>query len=296
MSTVVILGNGFDIWNKLPTSYWHFFNQYNALLNEYLQYFDDFCDLDAEWANFEESLGSFNQDNFHDNVTWQPSLEELADNPTCLYGFEDEISNKKDELVAKINNAFKTWIASVDVSLATPLIGIPTNLNFINFNYTTTLQDVYGVPDESILHIHGKVRRDIIFGHGRASDSSEGFVRNENEPWFEDSQRNASSIPEIFYKPVEQILENNRAQLEGYGDVTEIIVIGHSINEIDIPYFQCLLAAYPDAHWRNYNYENLDEDIDAVSETHSKLLSLGVPSEKLTSSTSEALKTIYPLT
>ncbi|HCG9808080.1 TPA: bacteriophage abortive infection AbiH family protein [Vibrio parahaemolyticus] len=294
MTTLVIIGNGFDIWNFLPTSYWHFYDQYSGSLEEHIQYFDDFCDVDAEWANFEESLGSFNQDNFHDNATLQPSLEEMADDHKLLYGFEDEISNKREELVGDITNAFNTWIASVDVNEATKLIEMPTSFKFINFNYTTTLQDVYGVPDDNILHIHGKVRRNVIFGHSHKSTASSNGVERD-EPWFEESQRSVSSISDLFHKPVDEILERNRSHLEGYGDVTDIVVIGHSVNDIDLPYFQYILNTYPDAEWKNFNYENLDEDIDAVTETHERLLRAGVPEEKLTSNSSEALKTIYPL-
>lgn len=244
MTTIVILGNGFDIWHSLPTSYWHFYDQYGSSLEDHTHYFDDFCAIDREWANFEESLGSFDQDSFHDNVAWQPSLDELADNPSSLYGFHDEITIKKDELVDDITNAFKEWISSVDVNSATKLIGIPASFRFINFNYTTTLQDVYDIPEHNILHIHGKVRRNIIFGHGRQKNSFESHEESD-QPWFEESQRDAASVSNVFHKPVDEILERHKPQILKYGDVTDIVVIGHSINDIDIPYFECLINAYP---------------------------------------------------
>ncbi|CDU06678.1 conserved hypothetical protein [Vibrio coralliirubri] len=293
MTTLVIIGNGFDIWNRLPTSYWDFYDQYNRSLEEHTQYFDDFCCEDAEWSNFEESLGSFNQGSFHDNAALQPSLEEMADNHALLYEFEDEITNKREELVGDITKAFNAWISAVDVNSATKLIELRSDFKFLSFNYTTTLQDVYGIPDENILHIHGRVRSNIIFGHGRGV-ASPSIDLEPDEPWFEESQRGLSSVSEVFHKPVDEILEHNRCQLEGYGDVTDIVVIGHSINDIDIPYFQCILNAYPDAEWKNYNYENWDEGIDAVSNTHINLIEAGVPEEKLTSSSSELLSTIYP--
>lgn len=289
MATLVILGNGFDIWHRLPTSYKNFYNQYGDSLEEHTHYFDDFCESDKEWANFEESLGTFNQDSFHDNAACQPSLEELGDDPTRLYGFEDEITIKKDELVGDITNAFNKWICSVDVNEATRLIDLSESFRFINFNYTTTLQDVYGIPENNILHIHGKVRRNIVFGHGRGNNSSER-VQEVDEPWFEESQRDVSSVYGVFHKPVDEILERHKHQIEGYGDVTDIVVIGHSINDIDIPYFECISNAYPDAEWKNYNYKNLDEEIDKVTETHNKLINAGVPKEKLTSTSSEELQ------
>ena len=295
MATLVILGNGFDIWHDLPTSYWNFYNQYNESLEEHIQYFDSFCDGDSEWANFEESLGTFNQDNFHDNVTLQPSLEEMANDPSCLYGFEDDISNKKEELVNDITNAFNEWIRSIDVNEAIKLIHFPESFRFINFNYTTTLQDVYRVPDCNILHIHGKVRRNIIFGYNDVNRSAVS-VQGSDKPWFEESQRSVASVSSVFHKPVDEILEQYKCQLEGYRDVTDIVVIGHSINDIDIPYFQCILNAYPGAKWKNYNYQNLDEGEDAVTDTHNRLVIAGVSEEKLTSTLSEELKTIYTVT
>ncbi|MCK8125873.1 bacteriophage abortive infection AbiH family protein [Pseudoalteromonas sp. 2CM39R] len=294
MSTLVIIGNGFDIWNSLPTNYWYFYEKYNRSLEDHIQYFDDFYCEDTEWANFEESLGSFNHDNFHDNAAMQPSIEEMADDNTLLYGFEDEISIKRDELVDDITTAFKQWISSVDVSTAEKLIELPSDLKFVTFNYTTTLQDVYGISEENILHIHGKVRANIIFGHGRGA-SSHINSEESDEPWFEESLRSASSVSEVFHKPVDKILERNRTQLEGYGPITEIFVIGHSVNDIDLPYFQCILNAYPDAEWKNFNYIDLDNDIDAVTATHNKLIRAGVPEDKLTSSSSEHLKTIFSL-
>jgi hypothetical protein len=122
VSTLFIIGNGFDIWNQLPTSYGNFNKEYKEHLDEHIHYFDDFCDIDSEWSNFEESLGSFNQDDFHDNAAMQPSLEELGEEPKLLYGYEDEISIKKEELVDDITNAFREWIRSIDVYAAQKLM------------------------------------------------------------------------------------------------------------------------------------------------------------------------------
>jgi hypothetical protein len=151
---------------------------------------------------------------------------------------------------------------------------------------------VYNVPENRILHVHGKVGRDIIFGHGRSLSSNSP---ESDAPWFHETSKEVAQIPGLFHKPVAEILERNRSILEGYGDVKNIIVIGHSVNEIDIPYFQCILNAYPDADWQNYNYENDDEGIDKVSETHDKLLALGVSETRLESFSSENLKDIYPV-
>ncbi|MFA0232484.1 hypothetical protein AB4491_26390, partial [Vibrio sp. 10N.261.45.A7] len=109
-----------------------------------------------------------------------------------------------------------------------------------------------------------------------------------NAPWFDESQRTLASVTDKFHKPVPEILELHRAQLEGYGCIEKIIVIGHSVNDIDLPYFRCILNAYPDANWENWNYG------DGISDTHDKLIALGVPQHQLSSSSSNGLEATYP--
>lgn len=134
----------------------------------------------------------------------------------------------------------------------------------------------------------------IVFGHGRnASLAKNGY--ESDKPWFNETKQEVAQVLGVFHKPVDDILEHNRATLEGYGYVDSIVVIGHSVNEIDLPYFQFILDAYPDANWQNYNYENIDEGIDEVSEIHDKLLVLGIPEERLKSYSSEKLKIFYPV-
>jgi hypothetical protein len=150
------------------------------------------------------------------------------------------------------------------------------------------------VPDSNILHIHGKVDKKIIFGHGRNIESSKEEYQSD-EPWFDETTKEVGEVLGIFHKPVDKILDEHRAWLEGQNNIENIVIIGHSVNEIDIPYFQCILNAYPDANWQNYNYQNMDEDIDEVSATHDKLLDLGVSDQRLESYPSEKLEEFYPL-
>ncbi|HGE5982537.1 AbiH family protein [Vibrio parahaemolyticus] len=152
--------------NGLPTSYWHFHQNHHDDLNEHFVFFPEFYD-DQEWSNFEENLGVFNEGDFSEQAVLQPSLDELADSSSSLlYGNEDEMTIKVDELVDAVTDTFKTWLRAIEVTTATQLFEFPNGSKFINFNYTSTLQDIYSVPDEDVLHIHGKARSNVIFGHG----------------------------------------------------------------------------------------------------------------------------------
>ncbi|ELI0377382.1 bacteriophage abortive infection AbiH family protein [Vibrio cholerae] len=294
MTTLVIVGNGFDIQNGLPTSYWHFYKKYSSRLDRHFVYFPDFFD-DQEWSNFEENLGRFDEDNFRENEAWEPSMDDMIESSKYANGYNDEISQKVGELVDDIESAFTTWIRSIDVKRANKFMDFPIGCKFINFNYTSTLQDVYSVPEEDVLHLHGKAKSNVIFGHGLGNGSqASSMVPNDDEPWFEEAFQTIASVTDKFHKPVNDIVNEHRCQLEGYGDVTKIVVIGHSINNIDVPYFQCILKSYPDAVWRNWNHKS--EENDGVSDTHNRLLSIGVPREKLFSLSSKKLSRAYPLT
>lgn len=283
MSTLVITGNGFDIWHGLPTSYKHFHDKYSDALSQYTQYFDDFLDTDKAWTVFEESLGSFNEDEFLDKSAYMPDIEEMAENIGMLYGYEDSISFETKELIENITSLFNLWISSIKVDVAIRLTALPSNCKFINFNYTTTLQEVYGILDSNILHIHGKVWGKIVFGHGRPLHTQQF---DGNTPWFDDVQKNARSVHGVFYKPVPSIIEQNKAQLKSYGDVKKIIVIGHSMNDIDKPYFEFILNEYPKVKWENYNVG------DEIQNTHDRLIKIGVPKENLSSTSTSELENI----
>jgi hypothetical protein len=289
VKNLVIIGNGFDIQNGLPTSYRHFHKKYSSQLNEILEYFPNFFD-DQEWSCFEENLAVFDEDNFRENSVLEPSMDDMIESSQYVNGYNDEVAEKVDELVDSIHNSFKAWIKSIDVNKASKFMEFPLDFNFINFNYTPTLQEVYSIPDEDVLHIHGKVRMNIIFGHGSGNGNQASSIQsNENEPWFEEASQSLASVTDKLHKPVSEILENCRATLKSYGDVTKVIVIGHSINEIDIPYFKCILESYSNALWENWNYD------EGVLDSHSKLLSLGVTDAKLSSSCSSQLGVIYPV-
>ncbi|MCG9745984.1 bacteriophage abortive infection AbiH family protein [Shewanella sp. Isolate8] len=289
MTTIVIIGNGFDLHNGLPTSYKHFQQQYHSRLDEHFAFFPEFFN-DQDWSTFEENLGIFNQDEFNEQAAWQPSVEDMIESSSYLYGYEDEIVQKVDELVNDIKTSFITWVRAIDISSASQLFSFPEGSNFISFNYTPTLQNIYSIADDHVLNIHGEARTDVIFGHGIGNGNrSASMPWSENEPWFDESNRTLATVTDKLYKPVSEILERYRAQLEGYGFVEKIIVIGHSINNIDLPYFRCILEAYPDAVWENWN------SADNISYTHDRLIALGVPQHQLSSASSCDLATTYPI-
>ena len=201
MPNLFIIGNGFDIahgfktkysdfkaWieSKLPNDDFYdalpqdfFISESNAQEDyitglKFLKYlFDNNLDLDDKWYSFEDSLSSLPiYDKYEDLISWVLEPNEAFDNPARYDDVCNNIAQCICENVEKIPDYFKDWINSVDVFNPGYKLLISDYFSddslYINFNYTETLEDVYGVPETQICHIHGSRsnwRDDLIVGH-----------------------------------------------------------------------------------------------------------------------------------
>lgn len=159
MTTLVIVGNGFDRFHELPTGY----ENYRAfLLSNYARLVDDFeCfpfldnDGPERWSDVEKTLTLAYEECLEDALGSYP-LDLSADNPgwndptICIEGQTGFINDFTGEL-------FFRWLLSVDVMQAENEVVFPSNSVFVTYNYTTVLEDVYGVSKSRIFHIHGSV-------------------------------------------------------------------------------------------------------------------------------------------
>lgn len=168
MSKLYIIGNGFDLWHNLPTSYREFYEFAKDILDELEEYYLFDPDVDVPWYDFENTLGTFDADGFFD-LHNEIDVQAEDFRPSFVYGLEDELAQETERHVAVIRDAFIDWVYQIDESQATKNMQFNDNAIFINFNYTSTLQVVYGIEDKNILHIHGCANKhhDLIFGHGK---------------------------------------------------------------------------------------------------------------------------------
>lgn len=63
----------------------------------------------------------------------------------------------------------------------------------------------------------------------------------------------ASQMIEAYYensrKKSEILIENNKRWFEKLGDVTDIVVMGHSLMPVDHPYYREIIKYVPNANW-----------------------------------------------
>lgn len=255
MTVLYIIGNGFDLRHGLPTR-WSKFDKYaKGKLDDVIRYFD--CpEIDSPWSDFESSLGTYNWQELFDEWNFtDPTSDSFKVSHT--YSLEDELTERADELHRSIQECFSEWIEGIDITSASKQMVFETEARFISFNYTAILQLVYGIDDSRILHIHGKAERDdILFGHGVDIVDESDLDENgdSNRTIFTDS-KNAAKYPlSAFQKPTSEILQKNREYFGKLCDLERIEVIGHSMADVDLPYFKEIASQSNGCEWIVYCY------------------------------------------
>lgn len=136
---------------------------------------------------------------------------------------------------------------------------------FLTFNYTTTLQKIYGIPKERILYVHGCITQadeyPLVFGSPditneaiaaaikRYAQSRELKVEQEGRLHSRLSELTAALKKEIQSR----LIEARRFVYRRCNDlstVKEVVVAGHSLGRIDRPYFDFLTEYFRSVKWR----------------------------------------------
>ncbi len=246
--TLFLLGNGFDKNHGLNTSYdafirWLRRNKDNeellkrlALINNTIQ--ASLESKEQNWSDFESGFGDINEKNIQFLFNWIGG-----------HACDEDIALLKYRLATFIESAYGDKCNELY-----PKAHFPKNAFFINFNYTSVLETIYGIKKEDIIHIHGLSER--VHAMGLFGVPEEPLVFGCSEKAFRPSKN-----PEInkffrsnLVKDTRRIFESIRPKIETL-NVEKIIVIGLSYSEPDAPYFEYLHSLFPKAAWDAYVYE-----------------------------------------
>lgn len=113
--------------------------------------------------------------------------------------------------------------------------------------------NVYGIPADDILHIHGKFTKDneldanaIIVGHGASvKEIDEKFGNDDDE-----MTKELKDLVNHFRKDTSKIISDNADFWSSLKDVNDVYVFGHSMADVDLPYFKKVKESIkPDALW-----------------------------------------------
>ncbi|MCT6516116.1 bacteriophage abortive infection AbiH family protein [Proteus vulgaris] len=279
MAKLYVIGNGFDLWHNLPTSYKDFYLFAQTTLDELESYYSFNTQNNQPWHDFENALGYFDAVGLFNNLN-EVSIALDSFKPSHIYGLEDEITEQTESHVATVKETFTHWVNQLDVSCAERKMIFPEDALFITFNYTSTLQSVYEIENDRILHIHGRAEMydDLIFGHGKNIVEPPEFYDDGESTWdmFSDAQRGARYPLYALRKPVEDVLKHHENNFTQLSNVVEIVVIGHSLNKIDQLYFCRIAQITEGAFWKVCFYSENEKECYIQS-----LINCGVERSKI---------------
>lgn len=242
-----IIGNGFDLNLGLNTSYQDF---YKFLSKNYSDFLKSIADVfiadnvtDPLWSRFEEELSRV-------NFSFFTVPSEYYNNGKIVHT-ESTMSISKKILIWKeyLSKYFKEWISFTYQKPNFKKEIFNTDDYFINFNYTSTLEDCFNVQAKQIYYIHGNAsdrNSELIFGHGLSEDITElcndakilsnGYINCTLEELNDLVAMNM--VLQVLRKPVEKLLKNLNNSQCNINNANKIVVLGHSIGKVDIPYFK----------------------------------------------------------
>lgn len=266
-----IIGNGFDLHHSLPTSFSDF-EKFLKITNESLFYYlDNFFPGDL-WSDFENSLANFQIDiALEDNFDLFPSEDSERDGDK--YIFPDKMEEIVKNLTTDLKNSLRDWILNLNPNQNPKNYIIPEitlDSFYLTFNYSDTLEKYYNIPNEKILHIHNKAERlnlrpneigyipddsEIIIGHSvpycttqlSKKNSTSKSTLAKNKFIFEEGKELLLSYFEKSFKNTCQIIKENSVFFNH--KFSKIQVIGHSISNVDLPYFEKISNNNTQASW-----------------------------------------------
>ena len=256
-----IIGNGFDLHYGLHTGVDTF---KRILASKYIEYLnmnalDSFGLYGVHWGEFEQSLAGMNLEAIKNVVLSYPDYlsDRESDREDCIYNTNFHVT----QLHEAVDNSLTDMIQNADSELnyidpnKTDII--PLSGPIISFNYTNTIEALYGISD--IFHIHGLYGEDenLIFGYKDINEKT--ILPDLEEDYYVTTQIN--DINEFYYSYKKEIQLNRlNLFLQEIGTIDIVCVYGHSMSPVDSVYFELIDQVLNPAIWKVSCY-NCDDPV-----------------------------------
>lgn len=292
MSSLFIAGNGFDIAHGIPSKYCNFRSFIIQMCPEALEfrdevvYLEDFYNIDIDefaaeillsamdeasdenWCDFESALARINFDNKFPipNHKENETVEEDNELMERYLIYMDMLTSGFINCTKKWQDFFRIWIKSIqqriDSAEFVPRGSLITlfndpNMQFFTFNYTKTLQKLYGI--KKVIHIHNRVGQKLIFGHEKSNEI--GLYQGSNS---EDGSYFSSSLLDEM---ISSFRKDTDTPLKKYSDffkklnstINKVYSYGFSYGRVDSVYIKKIIEGIsPNATWYFTEFEAND--------------------------------------
>lgn len=259
--TLYIIGNGFDLAHKIKSSYSDFWKQYIGSFEEFLP------GCGCYWNDLEEALGRINESSVL-KVCMEDRDFDTDHSLSSAAIIEDLPEYEFKPVVEKFPHEFAEWVRKIDVyekyGIDSEEDELPYRLDknglFLSFNYTETLEEIYKIPGEQICHIHGfreNPSEKLIIGHNNIRiPSRTDDKKNEDPTYIYYAKKSIIEITNTLKKEHDVHIRRHSNFFSKLKNVEKIIVYGHSMGEIDFPYFEHIMGIVGSkVPWDIYDYQ-----------------------------------------
>lgn len=250
---LVITGNGFDLAHDCKTSYKDF-KEYIEDSYSDLAYYLECCSPANLWTDFENKLGELDVSELYSNILDGINIFGNDEDEHNYHQKADEINIVETLLIDGLKNALNDWVLTIDVNKEKKvcLEKILKEADIVTFNYTKTIESIY---ERDVIHLHGKAQKrtkwdhhdisdpvsNLVVGHGNANASSD-LDSVKTTPSYEIVVEEAESnghrdVLKELYKNTSKQMMKLQPIFSNAGKYTKVFIIGHSLSQIDAPYF-----------------------------------------------------------
>ncbi|HEY6897925.1 MAG TPA: bacteriophage abortive infection AbiH family protein [Rhodocyclaceae bacterium] len=248
-----VIGNGFDLWHGIPSSLAEFKQYVQATDPDIYREVEDYLPTQDDWSDLERALADMDVDALIDNLGQFMSSYGAEDwSDAGHHDFPYEVQNAIERLSTGLRLRFAEWIRKLPIP--TPittqkrLAALSNDAVFFSFNYTNTLGSLYGVLPEKILFIHGCTEvadGDFVLGHAWHPQTRRSL---NDRPDIEDMDTRLMEANDIIdeyfsatFKHSADLIAQHRGFFDALTEIEQVIVLGHSLSDIDAAYFTALL-------------------------------------------------------
>lgn len=250
-STLYIIGNGFDLYHKVPSSYRDFGRYLECVDHHTYGEIETYFRVDEDfWYEFEKQLATFDVDaviDYASQFLMSYGAEDWSDSGHGDYQYE--LGRVVEAISTTMRRHFADWIRQLSIptpaTICSELLQLDSRARYLSFNYTQTLQQTYGIPESQVIHIHGNASNpteQLVLGHGwrrtPADFLSHGIDPSEADTRIVEGNRIVDDYFSATFKPTEAIIANQQPFFKSLNSIRRIFVMGHSLSEVDAPYLK----------------------------------------------------------
>lgn len=288
MKNLYLIGNGFDLHHGMKSGYTHYMDYLKKedakLYNRIIELYPD-ADKWEWWSNFEDNLGYPDYQKFITDV--ELANEELDNDRAAYWDNQRGTTDVKDimgGLLGDIKTSFHKWVSK---KTGTPdekrqLVLEKEDCLYINFNYTKTLEELYGI--NNVCHIHGVVSDALkderfILGHACTKQKTQENIVDWLGESYEDGLPSDMQIAtrtevvnqmDVMYKNTSAIIQKNKQLFEDMADVETVFIFGLSFGPVDMDYLKEVVMSVPKSAEYIISYYSEDDlkNISSFSTTY----------------------------